>query len=258
MGVTLRRTKGRTDDWAKEMPAEEWRVYRPVLDSLRERGVRFSVGGGLAFSYYSTLWRNTKDLDIYIEGKDLDAVVGILTTHGFEDYFPQQEYDRAWIYRGFKDGLIFDVIWSTPNKRGDVDEAWVTAGPETTVGGVPLRVLPAEELIFAKLWVFQRHRCDWPDLLNVLWGVADWELDWDRLLGRVGEDRPLLAGLMSVFAWLCPDRAALLPGELWSALSLPAPTVNGAACGEGRRADLLESRPWFAPVEKRRQRGEVM
>lgn len=235
-------------DWASEMPAEEWEVYQPVVEATEREGLPFALGGGLAFSYYAKMWRNTKDLDFYMRHRDVPSMIGLLKHHGFEDYFDTRSYDRSWIYRSSKGDLIIDVIWSMPNHRGDVDVGWVTQGPMTTIRGTPLRILPAEELTWAKLYVFQRERCDWPDLLNVIHGAGP-AMDWERLLERVGTDRRLLAGLLCVFSWMCPYRALELPNWLWDRLGL-APPPPGPRCEEGTRPRMLESRPWFAPLQR--------
>jgi hypothetical protein len=123
--------------------------------------------------------------------------------------------------------------------------------------GARIGMLPAEELIFAKLYVMQRERCDWPDLLNILWARGR-RLDWLRLLDLAGEDAALVGGLLSVFGWLCPAEARRLPDWLWARLGIAPPSERGLA-GEltGRMAEaererrdpvrLLDSRPWFAP-----------
>lgn len=77
-------------------------------------------------------------------------------------------------------------------------------------------VLPVEEMIWDKLYVMQRDRCDWPDTLNLLYAAGP-TLDWQYLFGRLASDAPL--GLPPPQAGPDTDRA---------------------------RADLLDRRAWFA------------
>jgi hypothetical protein len=239
----------RSDSWARQMPEEEWAVYRPVLEQCRASDLPVALGGGLAFSYYSGMWRNTKDMDLYMLPSDVQRGMAILTACGFEDYHSRVGYDRSWIYRGYRDGVIVDLISSMANHRAEVDRKWL-AGPTVQIGGLQLRVIPVEELIFAKLYVCQRDRCDWPDLLNIL-HTQD-SINWDHLLERVEDDWPLLSGLLCVFAWLCPTRAAELPSSVWTRLGLNLP-LQGPPCeNAARRIELLESRPWFVPIERTR------
>ncbi len=237
-------------DLSELIPHHEWALHRRVIELAAERGFAFALGGGLAFSAYSGRWRNTKDVDLFIRPADRDAMVQVTLDAGFLDYFDKLEYDRTWIYRAYLDDVIVDLIWTMPNHRLEVDEDWQTRGWEIVVHGLRVRLIPPEELIWSKLFVMQRDRCDWPDLLNLLYGVGP-EIDWDHLLERLGSDVPVLAGLMSLFRWLCPERARDLPEELWPRLGLPDRFVS--ADRDGARADLLDTRDWFGPTHGKEQ-----
>src|SRR5260370_18242820 len=109
------------------------------------------------------------------------------------------------------------------NYKNDVDDRWLTAGPEVTMRGEIFRLVPPEEMIWAKLYVMQKDRTDWPDVLNILYAQRK-TLNWRHLLERLGEDAPLLYGLLTIFRWLCPNLATELPAWLWRELE-KAPAV---------------------------------
>ncbi len=119
-------------------------------------------------------------------------MIQVLTDQGFEDYHDRVAYDRAWIYRGYRDGTLVDIIWAMANQRADVDQPWLTRGPLIDVRGQPCRIIPPEEMIWAKLYVLQRDRCDLPDVLNLVYATGP-SLDWDFLIQRLGDDSPLLS-----------------------------------------------------------------
>ena len=225
------------------MTDEQWRIYRQVIRACKAAGFPFAVGGGLAIGVYTGLWRETKDIDFYVLPEDRRKLQEILTGLGLEDYYEQLPYDRAWIYRSAQDKIIVDVIWAMANHKTEIDEQWVSCGPEVTVRGETFRLVPAEELAWAKLYVMQKDRCDWPDALNVIRAQRD-TLDWRRLLDRLGDDAPILRAVLILFAWLRPDLARELPRSVWEKLETPAQieTTEEAA---SRRADLLDRRPWF-------------
>ena len=100
---------------------------------------------------------------MYVLPEHRNCVIQILTKLGFSDYFDEAPYDREWIYRGICDGMIVDIIWSMANKRTDVDLEWITNGEEIDCDGQPVRIIALEEMIWSKLYVLQRDRCDWPD-----------------------------------------------------------------------------------------------
>ncbi len=221
---------------------EQWSTYRRVLVEAEANGPRFALGGAFAVATHTGRLRNTKDLDIYIVPHERQRMIDVLTRCGLEDYYPQLPYDRGWIYRGACDDALVDVIWGMPNRRAEVDLQWLTRGPALQVRGHVLTMVPAEELIWAKLYVMQRERCDWPDVLNLLYHTAG-TLDWAHLLWRLGDDAPLLAGVLSVFLWLCPERGAHIP--TWLCDRIGVRRQEGAGCGQC--SHLLDTRPWFGP-----------
>ena len=218
---------------------DDWQAFSDVVQTAESVGIRLLIGGALALSAYTPLQRRTKDIDFYILPEDRDRTVALLHDLGFRDFYSEMPYDREWIYRSIREGVIADIIWSFANKRALVDEHWFHHSLSLPCSGAVLRVVPPEELLWAKLYVLQRDRCDWPDLLNLLYYTGP-SLDWERLRNRLGDDRPLLEALKLVFSWMCPGRPAETPGHLVEAADLPRPREI--------RADLLDTRPWFLPV----------
>jgi hypothetical protein len=231
-------------DWNSLIAPEHWRKYKCVLDRATRKKVPFALGGGLALGVYTGKGRYTKDLDLYILPEHRDAAIEIVTHCGLKDLFDTKPYDRSWIYRAHDGDVIVDSIWSMANKRADVDRGWLERGPEIRMFGESFRVIPPEELIWSKLYVLQRDRCDWPDIINLI-GATGSTLDWNHLLRRVDHDAGLMRGLLAVFSWLSPERAAEFPKWLWKKLDLtPAQRLEDPE-GRPQRHDLLDTRPWF-------------
>jgi hypothetical protein len=225
-----------TLDWP--VPKAEWKVYHRVLKEANRAEIPFALGGAIALGAYTGKFRNTKDIDLYVLEADRDRMIKLLNRLGLKDYFDTCPYDRGWIYRASDGKVIVDIIWAMANKRANVDEEWLSRGAELMAGDIKVRVLAPEELIWSKLYVIQRERCDWPDILNVMYSAGP-SMDWDHLMQRVGDDAPLLKGVLSVFTWLCPE------------------AKNGSRDeADAVRAHLLDSRPWFnqtgaAPTSER-------
>lgn len=231
-------------DWSQLIPPDQWAVYSCVLDKVRDQQVPFALGGGLAVGVYTGRLRNTKDLDIYVLPEDRDRVVGIMMDCGLEDYFEKKPYDRGWIYRGNSGDVIVDAIFAMANRRAVVDAGWLERGPMIPMFDREIRVIPPEELIWSKLYVVQRDRCDWPDILNMVYATGA-HLDWQHLLARVAEDTPLLKGVLSMFSWVSPEKARAIPKRVWDMLGLPVPGQAHDPEGRPARPDLLDTRPWF-------------
>jgi hypothetical protein len=64
----------------------------------------------------------------------------------------------------------------------------------------------------------------------------------------VGEDAPLLAGLMCVFAWMCPGRASEVPAWVWEQLGVARPAPGPEGDEDRTRVELLDTRDWFGPT----------
>jgi hypothetical protein len=241
----------RIHEWSKLVPEKEWALYDLVLNGAAERGIPFALGGAFAVATYTGCWRNTKDLDLYVLPEHRDRMIQLLSDLGMVDYFDTNGYDRWWIYRATRDGMIVDIIWAMANHRQQIDELWMS-GPEVELRGHCVKVLPAEALLWDKLYIMQRERCDWPDVLNLLYAAGP-DVNWEKLLGRIGDDAPLMAGVLSVFRWAAPGRAALLPSWVWQRVGLPP--LKGVATGpddfDKRRVALLDRRTWFAPERAR-------
>ena len=248
MAVTRRPSVEAGALWAPEIPERQWRVYRRVLEEARAAGIPTAFGGAFALAAYTGELRNTKDFDLYILPEDRHAMIEAMTRAGLVDYYEQSPYDRAWIYRATQGESLVDAIWAMANLRALVDEDWLTLGPEVEVRGERMRPIPAEEFIWSKLYVLQRTRADWMDVFNVMDALAP-RLDWDRLIARMGADLPLLAGALSVFAWLAPARAAQIPEEVWDKVGVRPPEPATERHLTRARADLIDSRPWFRGTE---------
>ena len=228
----------------ESIPESQWSVYREAIRQADAQNVRFALGGAFATAVYTGDLRNTKDLDLYILPADRQAMQRAMADAGLEDYYDRLPYDRSWIYRGSHGDIIVDAIWAMANHRADVDQDWLERGREVAIRDMRLRAIPVEELIWSKLYVLQRERCDWVDVLNLLDTQAG-SIEWEHLLDRMAGDAPLLAGALSVFTWLAPDRAALIPLSVWQRLGLRAPQGSADPETLRSRADLLDSRPWF-------------
>jgi hypothetical protein len=235
--------------WIESIPERERETYRRILSTFQDAGLQFSLGGAAALGVYTGRWRNTKDLDFYVLPRDRDRAIELLTASGLEDYYCKGSYDRRWIYRACREEAIVDVIWSMANLRAEIDENWLTRGPiHELEPGLAIRFVPAEELIWSKLYVLQRERCDWPDILNLLHGVGR-ELDWEYLVHRVGDDLPLLRGVAGIFRWLCPSEAGVIPESLLQLDGVGGtPRKDNEACPDSWRVNLLDMRPWFGPA----------
>jgi hypothetical protein len=240
--------------WAEAISKTEWAVYRSAIKAIRGAEIPFLLGGGFALATFTGRWRDTKDIDFYVLPEHRTAVVRALSKAGFEDYYRRVRYDRKWIHRNVKQDMIVDIIWSMANQRTRVDRQWFEYSGSVGIRGETISVIPMEEFLWCKLYILQRDHCDWTDIFNLLYAVGA-RINWDRLIRRLGNDIPLLRGMLSVYAWLCPKQSRQLPRRLWQAVDLRAPKEPEAARED--RIHLLDSRAWFAALHPRAKKLDV-
>src|SRR6266850_1751811 len=232
--------------WADAISEAEWAIYRGAINVLRSTGVPFMLGGGFALATFTGRWRDTKDIDFYIHPADRDRVVQALTGAGFADYYSERAYDRKWIYRSVRSGVIVDIIWAMANQRAQVDDRWFAGATPVEVRGEHLQVLPMEEFLWCKLYIMQRDHCDWTDIFNLVHANGE-GIDWAHVIRRLGEDTALLRAMLEIFTWLCPRKASRLPPTLWKRLKMRDPT-RGTRPAKRDHIRLLDSRAWFAAL----------
>jgi hypothetical protein len=232
------------NEWTEQIPDAEWAIYEQAIVALRPIESQLLLGGAFGLAAYTGNWRNTKDMDIYVRPRDREAMIDALTRVGFKDYYEQVPYVRHWIYRAWKDGCIVDLIWAMANQRAEVDEEWFERAEEIRVRSETLGVVPPEELLWCKLYVLQKDRCDWPDVMTLIHAMEQ-QIDWDHLVYRLGDDLPLLAGLLNVYCWLCPGGNLNLPQKLKA--MVPVCGQSRGPLADACRINWIDSRPWFTP-----------
>lgn len=188
-------------------------IYVEALSALQNAGVRFMVGGAFAVYHYTGWWRNTHDIDVYVTQDQVGKAAQALRSIGFTDLGEQAAGDNEWIYHAGKNGLIFDVIWRFANLVNYITEDWFERASSGEFLGLHLDFLPLEELVWIKVFVINRHRCDWPDVMRIAQAQCG-RMDWNRLMNLLGEHWLLLAALVDVFDWQHPASTGCIPDSL--------------------------------------------
>jgi len=220
---------------------EDASFYREAIGGLNERGVRFVVGGAFAVHHYTGCWRNTHDMDVYTTPEQVEDAKRALNSAGFRDIGEQAEGDRQWIYHASRGQVIVDVIWRFANLINYVTPDWFERAPEGTFVGTDVMFLPLEELVWVKVFVINRHRCDWPDILRILKAQCS-KLDWDRVIELLGENWPLMSGLVDVFDWQYPACRDCVPERIRHEFAQRRETWR-ATSTDTEREGLLD--PWL-------------
>ncbi|MGH7904837.1 MAG: nucleotidyltransferase [Candidatus Dormibacteraceae bacterium] len=143
-----------------------------AIEAIR---IPYCVIGGLASAAVGRP-RWTRDIDFMVHPADARKALESLARAGFRT----EETDQTWLYKGFKEDVLVDIIFQVHGIYMD-DEMWGRA-ERAEVLGVAFRALAPEDLLVMKAIVHEektpRH---WHDGLSVISGR---ELDWDYLVRR--------------------------------------------------------------------------
>ncbi len=187
--------------------------YRRTLHVLSDAQIPFLCGGSHAFLHYTGIARNTKDLDLFVREEDLRAALEALAEAG---YRTERAFSH-WLAKAYKGDDFVDLVHSSGNGVARVDDGWFEHSVEAQVLGMPVRLAPAEELIWQKAFVMDRERFDGADILHLFLRCGR-NLDWDRLLDRFGDNWRLLVVYLTLFGFVYPGVKGPIPDDLLATL----------------------------------------
>jgi len=208
-------------------PAAEF--YINALRQLQETGIGFLLGGAFAFSHYSHVPRETKDIDVFVKPDDCPRVLDAFEKLGYRTEIPFPH----WLGKIHSGGYFMDVIFNSGNGVARVDDLWFDHAPRTNVLGLIVRLCPVEEMLWSKAFIQERERCDTADLLHLLRETGP-ALDWPRLLMRFGDYWRVLLSHLILFGFVYPDKRQNVPAwvmeELIRRLSVSRPNLQNDVC----------------------------
>jgi hypothetical protein len=171
------------------------------------------VAGAYAFFAYTGIFRDTKDLDVFLRRADLDAAFRVLAAAGFRTEISEP----GWIGKAWRGEWFVDLIFSSGNGVAVVDDLWFDHARRGEVMGVPVLLAPAEEMIWSKSFVLERERYDGHDVNHILRATAE-DLDWERLLLRFDRYWEVLLSHLLLFRFAYPGERSKVPDRVLETL----------------------------------------
>ncbi|ACL63519.1 conserved hypothetical protein [Anaeromyxobacter dehalogenans 2CP-1] len=196
-----------------------------ALRALAGSGVPFLVAGAYAFFEYTGIFRDTKDLDLFLREKDLEAAFRVLEEAGFRTELT----DAGWIGKAWQGEWFVDLIFSSGNGVAVVDDLWFTHARPGRVMDVEVLLAPPEEIIWSKSFVLERERYDGADV-NHLLHVCGPGMDWDRLLQRFDRYWEVLFSHLLLFQFAYPGARSTVPD--WVTEELVGRTLENLRSGD--------------------------
>jgi Uncharacterised nucleotidyltransferase len=222
-------------------------LYRNALEMLNRSGVPYTVGGTYAFQYYAGISRSTKDFDVFVRPRDVQRVLDVLTRAGFRTEITFSH----WLAKAHHGDKFIDVIYSSGNGTAEVDDEWFAHAVDEEVLGVPVKLTPAEEMIWTKSLIMERERFDGADVAHLLRHCSGL-LNWDRLLRRFGPHWRILLSHLILFGFIYPGERALVPSAVMKDLvnrllaDLDVPTRDSKVC----QGTLLSRAQYLVDVDE--------
>lgn len=162
-------TGGSDDDAFRE-------VLTDVVEALDDAALSYGVLGGVASAAYGRP-RWTKDIDVFCRPEDAERVLDALAGRGFD----VEQTNPAWIYKGFRNDVLVDVIFKA---KADVyfDDEMSARVRRVNFLGVDVPVIAPEDVVVTKaITSDEATPWHWYDAVGVL---AINDLDWDYVVDR--------------------------------------------------------------------------
>jgi hypothetical protein len=214
------------------IPRDTVALYLEVLHGLIEREVPFLVGGAYAMTQHGGIERHTRDLDLFVRRETIPSIERAAAEMGLH----AEEFSSHWLWKIETDAGYVDLIWGSGNAAAPVDETWFERAAEGVVFGVPVRLIPAEEMIWSKAYVQERERFDGADVAHIIRHSAE-RLDWRHLLDRFDAHWRVLLEHLVAFGFIYPGERHRIPAFVMRELMgrLESELAPDSAAGDRER-----------------------
>jgi hypothetical protein len=189
---------------------EQQKLFHEVLTFMNDRGIPYVVSGTFALHEHTGIWRQTKDLDLFVTPGNMRRALQLFREAGYDTWVK----DPVWLGKVLRNNYFVDLITGMSNAVLQVDQSWIERGVPSEVLGVPVKVLGAEELLASKIFVVRRERFDGADVVHIIYAMRDM-LDWDRVFRLVGEHWEMLLWSLIFYRYIYPRHANEIPRWVW-------------------------------------------
>ena len=159
-----------------ELAARFNRVLEATVEAMESSGIRYAFIGGIASGGLGRP-RSTRDIDLFVRPEDAESTLRALNKAGFET----EKTDPAWLYKGFKEGVLVDVIFKS---KGEIylDQEMLRRMTTAEFHGRRLKLISPEDLLIIKAVAHSELTPGhWHDAIALLFHA---QLDWDYLVQR--------------------------------------------------------------------------
>lgn len=193
---------------------EERDVFGSALEALNQAKLQYVVAGSYATHHYTSIWRDTKDMDIFLVPEDAPQALEVLAAVGFDT----RMVDRHWLAKALNGEYMVDLIFGQGNWLNPIDRIWFDRADPGTLFGHRVRFAPVEEVIWSKAYVAHRERYDGADILHLIRYAHD-KFDWDHLVARFNDHWELLFSYLVLYRFVFPADRDNIPRRIMHELT---------------------------------------
>jgi hypothetical protein len=152
---------------------------KKAAGALRESGIPFALGGGLA------VWarggpKTEHDIDFFVKPEDAEPAQRALADAGLRTERPPE----GWLLKAFDGDTLVDLIFEP--RGGPVDDRWFERAEEMDVYAVQMPVASLEDVLVTKLLALNEQRLDYSSVLETARSVRE-QLDWANVRERTAD-----------------------------------------------------------------------
>ena len=188
------------------VPDAERELYKSALTALNAAGIPYVVAGAYAIYEHTGIYRETKDLDIFVDPTLLVSAMRALKGAGMSVRLEQPH----WLAKAMSGDLFIDIIFGMGNGFAMIDDDWYRFSRPAILAATPVRVAPAEELLWHRLFISERHRQDMADIVHLIVCVGS-RMEWKRIVAKTGEHWPLLLAQIQMYDYVYPQHRDGVP-----------------------------------------------
>jgi hypothetical protein len=143
---------------------------------LRDAGVEFAVGGGMA------TWARggpptEHDIDFVIRERDTEHAVAACAAAGLRTDFPPE----GWLAKTWHEDVLVDLIFRPTGIA--ITDAFFARCESLNVAAVDMLVMPADDIMVTKLFALTEHALDYGPVLEYARSLRE-QIHWDELRRR--------------------------------------------------------------------------
>jgi hypothetical protein len=189
---------------------EQTAVYSDWLSVLNAADVPYALGGAYAVYAYTGAWRDSKDLDVFLEPQDLKGALDALRAAGYDT----EVRDRLWLAKVHRAPYFMDLLFAVRHTTSlKVGPHWFNSCRPAELLGVRTCLLAIEELIASKIYIASRDRFDGADIAHLIRSVEG-RVEWRHVIELLGGDEEIVLWHLLFFHYVYPGHADYLPTGL--------------------------------------------